>query len=134
MYATKSTIQIDIKVNISKLSISKFLEKLESKHALVLDVSRKHLLLSGLKELSVNEPDFKSFFSPDCIDIVEKANFIEEQYRMQPKFLEVFRGVLTDLFIDYWRLLGHDARPRLGGFLEDLNQYDAASIIRHFAQ
>ncbi|KAL0212018.1 hypothetical protein RCL1_005644 [Eukaryota sp. TZLM3-RCL] len=131
--ATRAKINVNIGINVKPSSVARFLEKLNSKHVEVLDLSKRYSLLSALREISLNEPDFRTWLSPEFVELLDQGNELEAKFRDQPRILEIFKGCLTDLYIDYWRMFGTtDCSAKLNEYLNAVNNYSIDSIMSFF--
>ncbi|KAL0218586.1 hypothetical protein P9112_004239 [Eukaryota sp. TZLM1-RC] len=130
--ATRAKVLIKPDVSVSIQSIEEFFKQFSTKHSSILEIAQKYSILKGLEEISLNENEIKNFFPSEFADILASAEEIERIYNEQPKILEIFKGILTDLFIDFWRLKGHDTRNNIQAYMASLSELNFDNLLTFF--
>mmetsp|Transcript_9608 Transcript_9608/g.11642 ORF Transcript_9608/g.11642 Transcript_9608/m.11642 type:complete len:591 (+) Transcript_9608:1939-3711(+) len=95
--------------------------------------------MGGVNDLNNSDPDkgLKEKFpwlSQELLDILNDANKLQNEYKIKPKALQYISGVLTDLFVDWYRFKGEDVRsriPDLHNFL--ITDYHFEGLLNFFS-
>jgi Bardet-Biedl syndrome 7 protein len=130
--ATARKIIINITLDVKKDTIPVMLgylkPLLDAKHALASQVK----LIEGIKELSMNESDYESWISPEYRNILENATKITAEFKTSPKALNYLAGILTDLYVDYCKFRGRNAKQNLPRLYQLIEHYHYDSLLEFF--
>jgi Bardet-Biedl syndrome 7 protein len=69
-------------------------------------------LVDAIQEIVMQEPDI-SWLSPEYKEILDNQETIRQDVKRRAKSLEFLVGIVTDLFVDWSRLQGIDARSKI---------------------
>lgn len=86
---------------------------IEPKLQKCLKTREEHTLLMALLDLDVRSDDELSCLCADYRDILARRNTIMEQQKLDPVELDRISGLLTDFYIDRFKLKGVNVKEKL---------------------
>ncbi|KAG5178282.1 hypothetical protein JKP88DRAFT_330058 [Tribonema minus] len=120
-----------------RASVPRMLDLLRPKLEALLALSRQHALINAIRELAQAEGGgggggSPPWLSPEYANILANATTIEKyagilanatmkkkararvaEFKARPRALEYVGGIITDLFVDWHKLQGHDVKHRI---------------------
>ncbi|CBN79191.1 Bardet-Biedl syndrome protein 7 [Ectocarpus siliculosus] len=89
-------------------------------------------VMGALKEISMQEPETPWMFE-EYRYTLDNAERIQKEFKGRPRALEYISGIITDLYVDWHKFKGDDARHRIPE-LEHLlvSQYDYKALVVFF--
>mgnify|MGYP003387540908 FL=1 len=108
-YAINRRIELSDKTSCNPDTIGSFLSLIREKLEYQLSLSRKMELIDAIQEITLQEPDTR-WLSVEYAEILRDKDIIRKEFGNREKSLEVMSGVITDLFVDWHKLKGVDAR------------------------
>ncbi|KAJ8912894.1 hypothetical protein NQ315_011217 [Exocentrus adspersus] len=130
--ATKKKIKVDINTFISEESINSVLKLLESKLLLYQKITKEISLLDALNELEVTEEETTKSLSSKYRDLLAREKDIRKVYQIQPGCLDRLYGTITDLFMDFNKFKGVNARHKAAKLVEILENYSYMTLVQFF--
>jgi hypothetical protein len=136
-FATQKRNRVHDQVQTEDDSVRIMVHMLWPKLEYQLSLARKIQLTAALDEvttdLGTSGGDYATWMSHDYCDIVRNKEIIEKEWNRQSKRLQHIVGTLSDMYVDWWKLKGHDVRDRLADFNAVLMQAtEPASILDMF--
>jgi Bardet-Biedl syndrome 7 protein len=128
-FAINRRIELSDTTSCNPDTVGSFLSLIREKLEYQLSLTRKMELIDAIQEITLQEPDTR-WLSVEYAEILRDKELIRKEFGNREKSLEVMSGVITDLFVDWHKLRGVDARagiPALMGaiqtaFFEELVQ------------
>ncbi|CAM9371775.1 unnamed protein product [Ectocarpus sp. 13 AM-2016] len=113
-------------------SIPVFLKRLDPKLNRQFQLAHQVEVMGALKEVSMQEPETSWMFE-EYRYILDNAERIQKEFKGRPRALEYISGIITDLYVDWHKFKGDDARHRIPE-LEHLlvTQYDHKALVVFF--
>ncbi|KAK4887270.1 hypothetical protein RN001_003541 [Aquatica leii] len=130
--ATKKKIKVDISVNVNDDTINHILQLIDPKLQAHAKLSHQILLLNALHELSVNEEETINALSAEYKNLLEDEKRLRLEYSSSPSYLDRLYGVVTDLYIDYYKFKGVSVKSKIPKLLTILEKYDYKSLLEFF--
>lgn len=119
--ATKKSISIEMDIKVNKTSLNETLSKLYPKLKQLIKAKEASLLIEAVKELSCRDTELMN----EMIKNLEKTKDIE----MSSLNLQRIYGLITDLFIDYFKLEGSslsklsNVKSKLNSLISSITTY-----------
>ncbi|CAM9658675.1 unnamed protein product, partial [Pylaiella littoralis] len=112
-------------------SIPVFLQMLDPKLTKQFVLARQVELIDALKEVSMQEPETPWMFD-EYRYILDNAERIKKEFKGRPRALEYMSGIITDLYVDWHKFKGDDARHRIPELENLLTQYSYIKLVAFF--
>jgi len=130
--ASFRNIHISINSDFVEDTIKRILELLAPKFEYYQGIAQKYQMLNALKELE-NQEGNSSFLSRDFQDVLKNAEEIQKNYKLQPKKLQLLRGIVTDLYVDRAKAKGiQNFNKKMPSLINSLNNFDLKTIYSFF--
>lgn len=104
-------IKLEESLSPSEPSIGSFLSLIRPRLEHQISLARKMELLDALQEITMQETDTR-WLAPEFADMVRDQETIRKEFKSRARSLEYLCGIVTDLFVDWNRMRGVDARHR----------------------
>jgi Bardet-Biedl syndrome 7 protein len=108
-YAIHRRIELSDTTSCNPDTIGSFLSLIREKLEYQLSLTRKMELIDAIQEITLQEPDTR-WLSVEYAEILRDKELIRKEFGNREKSLEVMSGVITDLFVDWHKLRGVDAK------------------------
>lgn len=147
--ATQRRIHITDTFQACEESVPRLLRLVHPKLEALNFLAQQHAIIEAIREIvlqdttsnTVTTSEGKSippWLMKEYADIYINAERIQKEFKERPRALEYVGGIITDLFVDWHKLKGHDVRQ----FIPDLqlllppaqSQYNIDSIVAFFQQ
>eukprot|EP00118_Oscarella_pearsei_P011995 m.84946 g.84946 ORF g.84946 m.84946 type:complete len:230 (+) comp36418_c0_seq15:2058-2747(+) len=129
--ATKRKINLNISYDIQDESVTHTLKLLHPKLEHQLLLAKKVQLIDALKELEVHEGN-RECMVPEYQDVLDNADQLQAEFRLQPSHLERLYGMITDLYIDKFKFKGINVKGKVPQLMSVLEEYDFESLVEFF--
>ncbi|KAK5643844.1 hypothetical protein RI129_007689 [Pyrocoelia pectoralis] len=129
---TKKKIKIDISIVVNDDSINHILKLIDPKLQSHAKLSKEVLLLDALHELGVNDTETVQALSTKYQVLLEKEKELRAEFSNQPAYLDRLYGIITDLYIDYYKFKGVSVKSRIPKLLTILDNYDYKNLLLFF--
>eukprot|EP01038_Epipyxis_sp_PR26KG_P007245 gene7245-9877_t len=117
-------------------SIASFLTLIRSKLDHQLSLSRKILLVDAIQEIAMMKEtaDHKNsnWLSTEYNDILLEQETIRKEFKARDKSLEYLSGIITDLYVDWNKLQGIDARHRIPQVIGLIHEGNFENLVHSF--
>jgi Bardet-Biedl syndrome 7 protein len=131
--ATNRRVSLSDSVQIIDETIPAFLEMVHPKLDAMLAVVQQVELLEAVKEIRMQEAD-ASWMSPEYQYVLDNADQIRAQFKERPRALEFIAGIVTDLFVDFHKFRGHNAKHKIPELQQLLSNYCYEDVLAFFDQ
>jgi Bardet-Biedl syndrome 7 protein len=132
--ATLSKTQLSISFEFNKGSVFRCLDLLRPKIEYHAGLASKHEKIPALQAICSHEGDARDFLSEEYIDILDRVEEIEREYKSAPEHLEFLHRIVVDLFNDMHKLQGqHDGR-KVMALKEKLVAFNYREIVALFSE
>lgn len=111
--ATARRVQLDEQVSMNELAVPVFLDLLFPKLEYQVSLAKKFNLIDAVAEIALQETDMR-WLSAEYADILRNQEKIRQEYKDRTRVLHYLTGIITDLFIDWKKLIGEDGRLQIG--------------------
>mmetsp|Transcript_15697 Transcript_15697/g.26168 ORF Transcript_15697/g.26168 Transcript_15697/m.26168 type:complete len:743 (-) Transcript_15697:124-2352(-) len=108
-YAINRRIELSDTTSCNPDTIGSFLSLIRERLEYQLSLTRKMELIEAIQEITLQEPDTR-WLSVEYAEILRDKELIRKEFGNREKSLEVMSGVITDLFVDWHKLRGVDAK------------------------
>jgi Bardet-Biedl syndrome 7 protein len=126
-------------VSANESAIHSFLQLIRGKLDYQLDLSRKVLLVDAVQELAQIMPEGSqeveagqavagSWLSEEYQFILQNQETIRKEFKTRARSVEYLAGIVTDLFVDYHRIQGQDAKHRIAALQQHVLNMNMTSI------
>eukprot|EP00903_Cladosiphon_okamuranus_P008387 g8063.t1 len=112
-------------------SVPAFLKMLDPKLKKQFALAHQVELMDALKEVSMQEPETPWMFD-EYRYILDNADQIKKEFKRRPRALEYISGIITDLYVDWHKFKGDDARHRIPELENLLVQYNYKRLVAFF--
>eukprot|EP00042_Codosiga_hollandica_P048902 m.558250 g.558250 ORF g.558250 m.558250 type:complete len:710 (-) comp57764_c0_seq28:1822-3951(-) len=129
--ALKRNVTFNITHEIEDGSVAHTLALMHPKLEYQLMLSKKVEIIDALKELSQQEGN-QDFLTIEYTQILDNAESLQAEFKMQPCQLERLYGIVTDLFIDKFKFKGVDVKGHVGELVTLLDHYNFDELIAFF--
>jgi hypothetical protein len=88
-------------------------------------------LLDSILEITMQEST-KEWLQPEYLDIIDNQETIRKEFKSKARNLEYLSGIITDLYVDWNKLIGYDSRhklPELFALLQSSSFQDIEKFI-----
>ena len=119
-YATNRRIELSETTKCNPDTVASFLSLIREKLEYQLSLSRKVDLIDAIQEITLQESDTR-WLSVEYAEILRDKETIRKEFSQREKSLEVLSGVITDLFVDWHKLRGVDARPGIPALMNAIH-------------
>mmetsp|Transcript_298 Transcript_298/g.283 ORF Transcript_298/g.283 Transcript_298/m.283 type:complete len:734 (-) Transcript_298:90-2291(-) len=111
-YATSRRIQLEEQTSLNNDTVVSFLSLIRGRLEYQLSLARKMNLIEALQEITIQENDLR-WLSIEYNEIIRDQENIRKEYAQRAKTLERLTGIITDLYVDWHKLHGVDARSNI---------------------
>ncbi|CAM9764264.1 unnamed protein product [Scytosiphon promiscuus] len=129
--ATARRVHITDSFQAEPNSVPAFLKLLDPKLKKQFELAHQVELMDALKEISMQEPETPWMFE-EYRYILDNAERITKEFKGRPRALEYISGIITDLYVDWHKFQGDDARHRIQDLEHLLTQYDYHKLVAFF--
>lgn len=112
-------------------TIPHLIRKSESKLIDHLTILKDHDILSCLLDLEITDEEMYCLCQ-DYRDLLINKDQIQEKYNQDKEFSNRLFGVLTDIYVDWFKLKGLDVKQKIPTLLEHLDKYDFKDLMEFF--
>eukprot|EP00752_Nemacystus_decipiens_P012116 g10741.t1 len=112
-------------------SVPAFLKMLDPKLTKQFALAHQVELMGALKEVSMQETETPWMFD-EYRYILDNADQIEKEFKGRPRALEYISGIITDLYVDWHKFQGDDARHRIPELENLLAHYNYKNLVTFF--
>ncbi|KAI4462734.1 bardet-biedl syndrome 7 protein [Holotrichia oblita] len=130
--ATKKKIKIDVSTNIIDESITHVLKIIDPKLKSHTELSNKITLLDALHELEVNDASSMSCLSSKYKELLENEKELRLEFTSQPSYLDRLYGIITDLYVDFYKLKGTNVKSKIPKLIHILDNYSYEDLLQQF--
>jgi len=126
-------------VTASDESIPSFLSLIRPKLEHQLSLSRKMELVDAVQEIAMvdagaNNASSAEWMSEEYREILQNQETIRREFKNRDKSLEYLSGIVTDLYVDWYRLHGIDAKQHLPKLHSTIMAGDMDSMVKSFQE
>ena len=124
-------VQLEETMSPNEGSVKSFLSLIRPKLEYQLSLASKMEILDSLEEITQQEED-KSWLQKEFIEIFANQKEIRKEFKQRARALQLLSGIVTDLFVDWHRLNGIDARHRLPAVQQTLLSGNFDGVLEMF--
>lgn len=124
-------VQLEETMNPNEGSVVSFLSLVRPKLEYQLSLANKMEILDSLEEITQQETD-KSWLQKEYVDILANQKEIRKEFKQRAQALQLLSGIITDLFVDWHRLNGIDARHKLSVVQQTLLAGNFDGVVEFF--
>lgn len=129
--ATQKKTQINIQLDIQDDSITSYLQLLKPLLDHHFSLAKRHSLIAPLSEIQTHEGDV-SFLSEEYQDILKNATEIKTEFKIAPMHLDFLRNIVTELYVDKFKLKGKHRVQNKDKLQRVLDNYDFEKLLDTF--
>lgn len=89
-------------------------------------------LLEALHELDVNDEESANFLCLKYKSLLDNEKELRSRFSSQPSYLDRLYGMITDLYVDYYKFKGMNVKSKLPKLVEQLENYNYEDLLIFF--
>lgn len=128
---TKKRIKLEMKRELNPNTIPHLIRMSEPKLVAHLHLMKSHDILSCLLDLDITEEEMYCLCADFRQLLIEKDR-IQLQFETEKVATNRLFGVLTDVYVDWFKLKGLDVKQKIPQLMELLDKYDFRELMRLF--
>ncbi|KAG8302515.1 Bardet-Biedl syndrome 7 protein [Homalodisca vitripennis] len=128
--ATKKKIKLEISTVINEESAASVIRRLDSRLVSEVTLARQVGLLEALRELESVEG--RQFLSPEYQEILDNQRQLMSRHSSQPGYLNRLIETIAELYVDWHKFKGVNARIKIPLLMELLQNYNLNELISFF--
>jgi len=136
-FANYRRISLEEFVTPSEATIGSFLSLIRPKLDVQINLTRKMQVVDAIQEIAMMdaaEGGSNQWLCKEYSDIYNEQEALRREHQQRDKSLEYLSGLITDLFIDWNRLNGFDARPKVASLQHTVMTGDFENILNEFLE
>ncbi|CAM9525509.1 unnamed protein product [Ectocarpus fasciculatus] len=130
---TARRVRLDERVHMSEVAIPVYLDLLFPKLEYQVSLARKFNLIDAVAEIALQEPDTR-WLSAEYAEILRDQEKIRREYKDRTRVMHYLTGIITDLFIDWKKLIGQDGRLQIGILNEAIEEANLEALRAVFLE
>ncbi|KAJ1416466.1 hypothetical protein B484DRAFT_454267 [Ochromonadaceae sp. CCMP2298] len=119
-------------VTAEDASVASFLGLVQPKLEHQLSLSKKMALVDAVQEIAMTDASSTEWLSDEYKQILGAQETIRREFKSRDKSLEYLSGIITDLFVDWYRLQGVDAKQHLPRLQSSIMAGRMEEVVRSF--
>lgn len=131
--ATARRIQLEEELTAREQSVECFLSLIRGKLEHLLSLARKVEIVDAIMEIAHQDTD-NSWLSAEYKDILASQETIKQEFKDRTRALEYLTGIVTDLFVDWHRLRGIEAKHRIPQLQQVILTNDFPALLQQFVR
>ena len=124
-------VQLEETISPFPPSVASFLSLVRPKLDYQISLARKMEIVDSIQEITMQESD-TSWLPSEYKDILVNQELIRKEFKLRLKSLEYLSGIITDLYVDWNRLNGKDAKKNLPHVQELILSGDFNALVQAF--
>lgn len=101
----------------------------------LIDCNRKkenHKLLLALMDLDIRSDDDLNYLCPEYKKILSEKDNIMESHKLVAEISDQIEGLLTDSFVDRFKLKGMNVRSKIPEVVKLIQNYNYSTLVEFF--
>jgi len=131
--ATARRIQLEETLEAREQSVECFLSLIRGKLEHLLSLARKVDIVDAIMEIAQLEGD-NSWLSAEYRAILDSQETVKQEFKDRTRALEYLTGIVTDLFVDWHRLRGVEAKHRIPQLQQVILANDFGALVNQFVR
>lgn len=97
-----------------------------------IQLANKVALMDALQELEINDEESVGYLTENYRNLLVNKASIRAEFSSQPSYLDRLHGIITDLYIDYYKFKGMNVKAKVPRLLEVLQRYTYTELLHIF--
>ncbi|XP_017775977.1 PREDICTED: Bardet-Biedl syndrome 7 protein homolog [Nicrophorus vespilloides] len=130
--ATRKNTKFEVNAAINDDSINHVLNMIDPKLNGHIQLANKVALMDALQELEINDEESVGYLTENYRNLLVNKASIRAEFSSQPSYLDRLHGIITDLYIDYYKFKGMNVKAKVPRLLEVLQRYTYTELLHIF--